>query len=220
MVLLFNFILLFFITFTISRYKSFKEALNLASKSNSTAGATAAQIATNSTSLLVMQHKKCPAFEAFNLIFGESPNCKPVDPREVGSFEAELNEDLDEGVADLAEAEVKVWGPTIIGPPSGAQDGGCCPRSKAAVTAGKPAAPFHLAPSKKVFPFPFIHHDSPFLQDKKMDLGEAYLKAQQTRIESIAISTAAKTRCDLLIALTLQGKSATEVAQFLALAGL
>jgi hypothetical protein len=207
------------ITLTTSRYKSFKDALHLASKSNSTAGATAAQIATNATSLLVMQHKKCPAFEAFNLIFGESPNCKPVNPREIGSFEAELNEDTDLGIADLAEAEVK-YGTTIIAPPSGAQDGGCCPPPKAAVTAGKPAAPFHLAPSKKVFPFPFIHHHSPFHQDKKMDLGEAYLKAQQTRIESIAISTAAKTRCDLLIALTLQGKSATEVAEFLALAGL
>ena len=53
-----------------------------------------------------------------------------------------------------------------------------------------------------------------------MDLGEAYLKAQLTRIESIAITTASKTRCDLLIALTLQGKTAKEVAEFIDLAGL
>ncbi len=39
----------------------------------------------------------------------------------------------------------------------------------AAAPAGKPAAAFHLAPCKK---------------EKKMDLGEAYLKAQQSRIES------------------------------------
>jgi hypothetical protein len=102
----------------------------------------------------------------------------------------------------LTEAEVKVTG------------------QKAAVTAGKPAAPFHLAPSKKVFTFALIHHHSCYHQEKKMDLGEAYLKAQLTRIESIAITTASKTRCDLLIALSLQGKTAKEVAEFIDLAGL
>jgi hypothetical protein len=53
-----------------------------------------------------------------------------------------------------------------------------------------------------------------------MDLGEAYLKAQQTRIESVALTTQTKTRCELVIALTLQGKTAPEIAQFIAIAGL
>ena len=53
-----------------------------------------------------------------------------------------------------------------------------------------------------------------------MDLGEAYLKAQQTRIESVAVTAQAKTRCDLVIALTLQGKTAEEIAEFLLLLGI
>jgi DNA-binding CsgD family transcriptional regulator len=53
-----------------------------------------------------------------------------------------------------------------------------------------------------------------------MDLGEAYLKAQQTRIESLAASAQAKTRCELVIALSLQGKTAEEIADFLKLTGL
>lgn len=52
-----------------------------------------------------------------------------------------------------------------------------------------------------------------------MDLGEAYLKAQQSRIESVAVAAQAKTRCDLIIALTLQGKTAVEIADFLTLIG-
>jgi hypothetical protein len=74
--------------------------------------------------------------------------------------------------------------------------------SAAPAAAGKPAAVFHLAPSKK---------------EKKMDLGEAYLKAQQSRIDSQAASAQAKNRVDLVIALTLQGKTAVEISAFVAL---
>jgi hypothetical protein len=49
-----------------------------------------------------------------------------------------------------------------------------------------------------------------------MDLGEAYLKAQQSRIEAQSASALAKNRTDLVIALTLQGKTAAQIAEFLA----
>jgi hypothetical protein len=48
-----------------------------------------------------------------------------------------------------------------------------------------------------------------------MDLGEAYLKAQQTRTDAQAATAQAKTRCDLVVALTLKGKTAVEIADFL-----
>jgi hypothetical protein len=74
------------------------------------------------------------------------------------------------------------------------------PATVAPATPGKAAAAFHLAPSKK---------------EKKMDLGEAYLKAQQTRTDAQAATAQAKTRCDLVVALTLQGKTAEEIVDFL-----
>jgi hypothetical protein len=66
--------------------------------------------------------------------------------------------------------------------------------------AGKHAAVFHLAPSKK---------------EKKMDLGEAYMKSQQIRTDTQAQTAQAKTRCDLVVALTLQGKTVQEIEEFL-----
>jgi hypothetical protein len=48
-----------------------------------------------------------------------------------------------------------------------------------------------------------------------MDQSEAYLKAQQSRIESVAASATQKNRTDLIIALTLQGKTAVKIAAFL-----
>jgi hypothetical protein len=197
------------------RYKSYKDAKNLASKGNSLAGATAHQIATNATSLLVMQHKKCACFEIFDAVFGSSPNVKPVCPLEVGGDPCpDSQEDPDEDSDLPAPARVRTGGGAVKADPDEASDlpaparvrtgGGAVkalfPTAPVTLAPGKVAAAFHLAPSKK---------------EKKMDLGEAYLKAQQTRTDTQAVTAQTKTRCDLIIALTLQGKDAVEIAKFL-----
>ena len=169
------------------------------------AGATALQIASNTTSLLVMQHKKCACFEIFDAVFGSSPNVKPVWPVEVGGDA--LPDSQEDMVPDTAPVAAQAPAPSPLRAsapapaPSRAAGGAVkAPSSTVPVTPGKAAAVFHLAPSKK---------------EKKMDLGEAYLKAQQTRTDTQAITAQAKTRCDLVIALTLQGKTAVEIAEFL-----
>jgi hypothetical protein len=241
------------------RYKSYKDALVLGSKGNSTAGCTSQQIASHQTSLLVMQLKRCPSFNVFDQCFSETPNVKPVYPQEIGgnpdevaiedsqveAGEAGEGSDLDEHepatppAAPVASSSQQVPSRAALEhqpatPPAGhpanqpaapvASSSQQVP-SRAALKAaapqpvqlvpsraapqaagggGKPAATFHLAPSKK---------------EKKMDLGEAYLKAQQARIESVAVSAQAKIRCDLVIALTVQGKTAQEIAAFLVTTG-
>lgn len=171
----------------------------MASKSNSKAGATAEQIMSNSTSLLVMQQKRCPNFDVFDAVFGSSPNVKPVHPTECGGGgEDSSDEEGDDALHDYQDDIVlpKALPPTptstTAAPPPPA-------------TAGKAAAGFYLAPSKK---------------EKKMDLGEAYLKAQQSRIESQASMAQAKTRSDMIVALSNQGKTPAEIAALLTLTGL
>jgi hypothetical protein len=190
-----------------NRYKSFKDALALGSKGNSLAGASAQQIAANKTSLTVLQHKKCPSFECFNEVFGESPNCKPVYPMEVGACDVVAMAEAAGGGAAVASATaVTAAGgnapasPRIVPAPNrGAA------AASATVAAGNAPAAFHLAPSKK---------------EKKMDLGEAYLKAQQSRIASVAASTESKNRCDMIVAFSAQGKTSAEISHLLSLAGL
>jgi hypothetical protein len=70
---------------------------------------------------------------------------------------------------------------------------------------GKGPAQFHLTPSKKA---------------PKLDLGEAYLKAQESKIAAATVASQSKARCDLVVALTMQGKTAIEIAEFLLLCGL
>jgi hypothetical protein len=204
-----------------NRYKAFKDALALGSKGNSLAGATAQQIAANKTSLTVARHKKCAAFEIFNEVFGESPNCKPVHPMEVGGFDDDPDSfnSLDDHVdaADGAAAACANAPPAPPAPPSPrkvpapkrvAAGGGAAAASAAApatAAGGNVPATFHLAPSKK---------------EKKMDLGEAYLKAQQSRIASVAACTASKNRCDMIVAFVAQGKTSAEISLLLTLAGL
>jgi hypothetical protein len=182
----------------------------LGSKGNSLAGATVQQIAANKTSLTVMQHKKCPSFGSFNIVFGESPNCKPVHPMEVGGSDEpdSIPESLDDAACDV-EGEVD-FAPSPRKVPAPKQRAATSTVISALATAviatgGNPPATFHLAPSKK---------------EKKMDLGEAYLKAQQSRIESAAASTQSKNRCDMIIAFVAQGKTSAEISVFLTLAGL
>ncbi len=199
------------------RYKSYKDALVLGSKGNSTAGCTAQQIACRQTSLLVMQQKRCPSFNVFDECFSSTPNVKPVYPQEVGSVEdsqglpVEEQSEPDEPpatppaalVASFAQQVTSLAAPkAAAAPPTQLVPSRAAPQ--AAGGGGKPAASFHLAPSKK---------------EKKMDLGEAYLKAQQSRIESVAASARAKIRCDLVIALTVQNKTAQEITDFLLTTG-
>lgn len=205
------------------RYKNYKDALRLASKSNSLAGATAEQVAQNRTSLAVLQLQKCPSFEAFDLVFGHTPGVKPVTPMEIGSMQPAMADSnnapaLDAevtggggGVAEafatrnVAETFATRNGTTgIIAPNSvsAAAIKGAVATGKAA---GNAAAPFHLAPSRK---------------EPKMDLGEAYLKAQELKIGSATEAARSKNRCDLIVALTLQGKTAADIADFLNLVGM
>jgi hypothetical protein len=204
------------------RYKSYKDALVLGSKGNSTAGCSAQQIASNQTSLLMMQLKRCPSFTAFDECFSETPNVRPVHPQEIGSIpdevedsavEADESSDLDEHqpatpavVHPATPPAATVSSSSQQVPSRAALKPAALQRAapQAAGGGGKPAATFHLAPSKK---------------DKKMDLGEAYLKAQHARIDSVAVSAQAKIRCDLVIALTVQGKTAQEIADFLVTTG-
>jgi hypothetical protein len=186
----------------VRRYKSYKDAKVMASKSNSKAGATAEQIMSNSTSLLVMQQKRCPNFDVFDAVFGSSPNVKPVYPTECGgggqnSSDGEADDTILDSQDDIVSGGGVVHDPLPRPPP--------LPSLATAVPGGKPAAAFHLAPSKK---------------EKKLDLGEAYLRAQQSRIESQASSAHAKTRSDMVVALSLQGKTTVEIATLLTLIGL
>ena len=74
----------------------------------------------------------------------------------------------------------------------------------AAASGGKGPAQFHMQPSKKA---------------PKLDLGEAYMKAQQAKTESAAAVAKGKHRCDLVIALTLQKMSAEDISAFLLATG-
>ena len=221
--------LVWLLQFTPNRYKSFKEAMLLSSKGNSLAGATAKQIVLNKTSLIVLQHKKCPCFDVFERIFGHTPGVKPVHPKEGGGMAAETDDD-DDAVDDAPHS------PAVLAtsPPPAVLATATCPapprtscaappavlatappsRTPALVSApvqaapaapGKGPAQFHLAPSKKA---------------PKLDLGEAYLKAQESKIAAATVASQSKARCDLVVALTMQGKTAIEIAEFLLLCGL
>jgi hypothetical protein len=191
----------------------------LSSKGNSLAGATAQQIAANATSLNVMRYKKCPCFEVFNEVFGESPNCKPVFPMEIGA-EAECGDVFDEQdnlpphpAHEMIQAPPS--GPPRQGvstalPPSVSKAATAAAAKAAAAAAAAVAAPkgapatFHLQPSKK---------------EKKIDLGEAYLRAQQARMVSVAATHESKNRCDMIVAFSAQGKTSAEISLLLTLAG-
>ena len=160
------------------------------------AGSTLEEISANSTSLVVKQHKKCAHFTAFHLVFGQTPAVKPKHPKEVGSH-PDLDSPPDSQVildSTAALIAVPASFPLVVAAPA-----------TGATPAGKGPAAFHLQPSKK---------------QVKMDLGEAYLKAQQIRIESIASVASSKQRSELIVALLMQGKTTTDIAAVLKLAGL
>ncbi len=76
--------------------------------------------------------------------------------------------------------------------------------TKTAVTAGKGPSQFHLTPSKKA---------------PKLDLGEAYLRSQEQKLQATTAIAQARSRTDLVIALAAQNKSAAEISAFLTLCG-
>ena len=218
----------------IALFKAFKDAKKLGAKGNSCAGATAQQIFSNTTSLLVMQHKKCPSFEAMEKLFGESPSCKPVHPQELGGMSDEgdtCEDDGDDGqeyqAPALAEAAAvapaATEAPAAATAPLAPATGKAAAAAAAPAATGKAAASFHLAPSKnKVRHHCHRRHHCVYVtvtQDKKMDLGEAYMKAQQLKIESAAVTANTKTRTDLVIAMMVQKKTPEEIAAILKLAG-
>jgi hypothetical protein len=218
-------------------YKAFKDAKKLGAKGNSCAGATAQQIFSNTTSLLVMQHRKCPSFEAMEKLFGETPSCKPVNPQELGGMSDEgegdsIEDDGDDGqeyqapaLAEAAAAAPAETGkaPAAATAPLAPATGKAAAAAAALAATGKAAAAFHLAPSKgKVRHHCHRRHHCVYVtvtQDKKMDLGEAYMKAQQLKIESAAVTANTKTRTDLVIAMMVQKKTPEEIAAILKLAG-
>ena len=125
-----------------------------------------------------MQHKKCPSFSTFNALFGETPNCKPVDPQEIGGWidedswadgdedgyhevdgdaDNEHQHDSPFGNPDEAEDQTANQTSNVIGhAPSRQQLVLPAVASRPVVpvpppaASGKTAAPFYLAPSKKV----------------------------------------------------------------------
>jgi hypothetical protein len=147
----------------------------MTSKSNSKAGATLLQIKANATSIVVMQQKRCPNFDVFDAVFGSSPSIQPVHPTEVGaggesdSPEPEFevpeveNEDpsapydapsLEDDTAAPAAVSARAAPAAPAAPkpaPAPVQHRIVAPAASAApaAAAGKPAAAFHLAPSKK-----------------------------------------------------------------------
>jgi hypothetical protein len=210
----------------IALFKAFKDARKLGSKGNSTAGATAQQIASNTTSLLVMQHKKCPSFEAMQKLFGESPSCKPVRPQEIGGMSDgdcdSVEDEGDDGQEFPAAAVVGDTAPNAAPPPATGKALSAAAAPLAATTgkAAAVAAVFHLAPSKnKVRNHCHRRVYVTVTQEKKMDLGEAYMKAQQLKIESAAATANTKTRTDLVIAMMVAKKTPEEIAAILKLAG-
>jgi hypothetical protein len=152
-----------------------------------------------------MQHKKCPSFDAMQKLFGQTPSCKPVDPKEIGGMSGDSAEDEGDDGQEFAACKAPAAATGPLAPAT-----------------GKVAAAFHLAPSKNK-----VHHHYPrhhcvyvtVIQDKKMDLGEAYMKAQQLKIESSAATANTKTRTELIIAMMVQKKTPDEIAAMLKLAG-
>ena len=198
-----------------SIYKSFKEAVLLGSKGNSLAGCTLEEIQNNNTSLLTKQKAKCASFEVLLTLYENHPSVKPINPQELGALPKEDAVEEGDGVAEegdgvagslitsdetvtttpLAAAEPA---PPAIAPVSG---GGAAVAGPAA-KGGKTPAPFAMKPSK---------------EPKKMDLGEAYLVAQTAKTALLAAQGTAKQRGDMIVALSLQGKTKEEIEALLAL---
>jgi hypothetical protein len=190
-----------------SMYKSFKEALLLGAKGNSLAGCSLAEIENNNTSLLNKQKAKCASFEVLLTLYENHPSVKPVFPMEQGAIPREeeleaLESGNGEAGSDVTVTTTALAAAAPVPPavPSGG-DAAAVP-APAATKGGKTPAPFAMKLSK---------------EPKKMDLGEAYLLAQTAKTALLATQGTAKQRSDMIVALSLQGKSKEEIAALLAL---
>ena len=94
-----------------------------------------------------MQHKKCPSFDAMQTLFGQTPSCNPVDPKEIGgkSDSDSAEDEGDDGQEFIAEDAAQA--PTAVPPPASGKAAAAATAPLAPAT-GKVAAVFHLAPSK------------------------------------------------------------------------
>ena len=209
-----------------SMYKSFKEAMLLGSKGNSLAGATLVELMTHKTSLLVKQKAKCASFEILEALYSEHPSVHPAQPKEFGNVPIVANADNPEpsvvAVADgspvaldnatvSARSTATTFAADVEGTVAAAVDvtpvvdtvtpavGGGKP---VGVLTGKAAAEFHMKKSK---------------EPKKMELGEAYLQAQQEKLKVYAVSQAAKVKADLIQSLALAGKTHDEIVLIVSL---
>lgn len=213
-----------------SMYKSFKEAMLLGSKGNSLAGNTLVELMTHKTSLLVKQKAKCASFEILEALYSEHPSVHPAQPKEFGSVPIFANADNAEPsvvpvegdgssvVIDTATVSARSTAATVAADNEGAVAAavvvtpvvGVADTVTPAVGGGKPvgvltgkaAAEFHMKKSK---------------EPKKMELGEAYLQAQQEKHKVYAISQAAKVKADLIQSLALAGKTHDEIVLFVSL---
>ncbi len=136
---------------------------------------------------------------------------KPVHPKEQGALpkedEPEVLLEAGNGVAGSAvHSDVTVTTTALAAaapvPPDVASVGDAAAVPAPAAKGGKTPAPFAMKLSK---------------QPKKMDLGEAYLLAQTAKTALLATQGTAKQRVDMIVALSLQGKSKEEIEGLLAL---
>ena len=134
-------------------------------------------------------------------MFANTPGVKPVHPMEVGGMcpDAQNSQDVDGDEDERPAAAVAPAAAAAVAPAAAA-----AVAPAAAASGGKGPAQFHMQPSKKA---------------PKLDLGEAYMRAQQAKTESAAAVAKAKQRCDLVIALTLQKMSAEDISAFLLATG-
>ena len=133
-----------------------------------------------------------------------------------------VEDEGDDGQEFPAAAVVGDTAPNAAPPPATGKALSAAAAPLAATTgkAAAVAAVFHLAPSKnKVRNHCHRRVYVTVTQDKKMDLGEAYMKAQQLKIESAAATANTKTRTDLVIAMMVAKKTPEEIAAILKLAG-
>jgi hypothetical protein len=208
-------------------YKSFKEAMLLGSKGNSLAGSTLIELMTHKTSLLVKQKAKCASFEILEALYSEHPSVHPAQPKEFGSVPIVANAgnaepsvvpvvaDGSSVVIDTATVSARSTAATLAADNEGAVAAAVVVTHVAdtvtpavgggkpvGVVTGKAAAEFHMKKSK---------------EPKKMELGEAYLQAQQEKLKVYAVSQAAKVKTDLIQSLALAGKTHDEIVLFVSL---
>jgi len=194
-----------------SMYKSFKESMVMGSKSHSAAGCTIEEIEANNTSLLKKQKAKCGSFEILLKLYEEHPSVKPVRPHEVGSFgELDPVPKPQDAVADAA-SDTTILAPTVpaAAPPAPTVPAAAPPAPTVPAAAPPPASAKGKAPAEFVLKPSKLH--------KPMDLGDAYLQAQNSKTALLAEQGKQRNRTDMIIALSSAGKTVDEIAALLLL---